>query len=101
MATRGAATESWGFKSLQELLRDLGPREDTRKVYRQFKELVEKAKNTSVGEHPNVWRPPGLRRSGIRELAADGLAATVKLRESRVLYLPSTKQEECHRRWAT
>ena len=38
-----ASTESWGFRSLADLLRDLGPREGERKVYKRFKELYERA----------------------------------------------------------
>ena len=92
-------TESWGFKSILDLLRDLGPREETRKVYKQFKALVLDAKNMSVGVQPEESRPPGCsRQTLLKTLATEGLAAALKLRQSRVLYLPSTRQEECHRK---
>ena len=54
-----ASTEYWGFRSLVELLRDLGPREGERKIYKKFKELYERAVRYSTGEPPDEWRPPG------------------------------------------
>ena len=94
-----ASTESWGFRSLAELLRDLGPREGERKVYKKFKELYERAVRYSAGEPPDKWRPPGntyYRNQGLKELATESLATTRELRKNRPLQLPSDRQEETH-----
>ena len=40
--------ESWGFQSLAGLLRDLGPTEGQRKVYKRFKELYQSATRMSA-----------------------------------------------------
>ena len=80
-----ASTESWGFRSLAELLRDLGPREGERKVYKKFKELYERAVSYSAGEPPDEWRPPGngyYMNQGLKELAAESLATTLELRKN-------------------
>ena len=95
-----ASTESWGFRSLAELLRDLGPREGERKVYKKFKELYERAVKYSAGEPPDEWRPPGngYINQSMKELAAESLATTLELRQNRPLQLPSNRQEETHKK---
>ena len=95
-----ASTESWGFRSLAELLRDLGPREGERKVYKKFKELYERAVRYSAGEPPNKWRPPGNsnRQQWLMELAAESLEKTLELRQNRPIQLPSDRQEETHKK---
>ena len=45
-------TESWGFQSLAALLRDLGPREGERKVYKLVKDLCGRATGLSAGNRP-------------------------------------------------
>ena len=47
--------EYWGFQSLAGLLRDLGPTEGQRKVYKRFKELYQIAETLSAGEPPDEW----------------------------------------------
>ena len=96
-----ASTESWGFRSLAELLRDLGPREGERKVYKKFKELYEHAVRYSAGEPPDEWRPPGnscFSDQGLKNLAAESLATTLELRKKRPIQLPSNRQEETHKK---
>ena len=95
-----ASTESWGFRSLAELLRDLGPREGERKVYKKFKELYERAVRYSAGEPPDKWRPPGNsnRQQWLMELAAESLEKTLELRQNRPIQLPSDRQEETHKK---
>ena len=51
--------ESWGFRGIAGLLKDLGPREGQRKVYQEIKELYQSAIKLSAGEPPHEWRPPG------------------------------------------
>ena len=98
-------TESWGFKSLLDLLKDLGPREGERKVYKRFKEWHERATRMSAGygaqdagKPLEEWRPPGRghREDRLKALAAESLAATLELRQNRPIQLPSNRQEECH-----
>ena len=88
--------ESWGFQSLAGLLRDLGPTEGQRKVYKRFKELYQSATKMSAGEPPDEWRPPGKSRhrgrglsnpdAELAELAADSLEATLELRQNRPIH---------------
>ena len=99
-----ASTESWGFQSLADLLRDLGPREGEHKVYKKFKELYEHAVRYSAGEPPDEWRPPGnsyYNNQGLKELAAESLATTLELRKNCPLQLPSDRQEETHKKLIT
>ena len=51
--------ESWGFQGLAGFLRDRGPTEGEKKVYRKFKELYQKATTMSAGEPSDEWKPPG------------------------------------------
>ena len=99
--------ESWGFKGLEGLLRDLGPTEGQRKLYKRFKEMYQCATKTSAGEPPDEWRPPGqhcLRRKGhfitpgqeLKGLAADSLEATLELRQNKPIHKPSNREKECH-----
>ena len=58
-----ASTESWGFRSLAELLRDLGPREGERKVYKKFKDWYKRTiwmskDEQDAGDSFEEWRPP-------------------------------------------
>ena len=99
--------ESWGFQSLAGLLRDLGPTEGQRKVYRRFKELYQSATEMSAGEPPDEWRPPGRdhpSRKGhydtpdgeLKSLAGCSLEATLKLRQNKPIHKPSDREKECH-----
>ena len=99
--------ESWGFQSLAGLLRDLGPTEGQRKVYKRFKELYQSATRMSAGEPPDEWRPPGKSHhqgrelrcdsdAELAELAADSLQTTLKLRQNKPIHKPSTREKECH-----
>ena len=97
--------ELWGFKGLIDLLRDLGPREGERKVYKKFKEWYERATRMSkgaqdAGDPLEEWRPPGngYRQDQLKGLAAESLAATLELRQNRPIQLPSDRQEETHRK---
>ena len=98
-----ASSESWGFKSVNSLLRELGPREGERKVYREFKELLQQATQYSAGEPPDEWRPPGngYYQEPLKELAAESLATTLELRKNCPLQLPSDGQEETHKKLIT
>ena len=96
-----ASTESWGFRSLVELLRDLGPREGERKVYVSLRKLYEHAVRYSAGEPPDEWRPPGnshFDAQGLKNLAADSLATTLELRKNHPIQLPGDRQEETHKK---
>ena len=104
--------ESWGFQGLAGFLRDLGPTEGEKKVYRKFKELYQKATTMSAGEPPDEWRPPGQRSKWdirstwnpdqqLRNLAADSVETTLKLRQNKPIHKPSDKEEECHRKLLT
>ena len=96
-----ASSESWGFKSVNSLLRELGPREGERKVYKKFKELLQQATRYSAGEPPDEWRPPGnshFEAQGLKNLAADSLATTLELRKNRPIQLPGDRQEETHKK---
>jgi hypothetical protein len=104
--------ESWGFQGLAGLLRDLGPTEGEKKVYRKFKELYQKATTMSAGEPSDEWRPPGKLSiwdtwstrnpdSQLRYLAADSVETTLKLRQTQPIHKPSDKEEECHRKLLT
>ena len=106
--------ESWGFQGLAGLLRDLGPTEGEKKVYRKFKELYQKATTMSAGEPPDEWRPPGQRSTWrpstasswnpdqeLKDMAADSLETTLKLTQNKPIHKPSDKEEECHRKLLT
>ena len=106
--------ESWGFQGLTGFLRDLGPTEEEKKVYRKFKELYQKATTMSAGEPSDEWRPPGKRSiwdeghgygkhpgSQLMILAADSVETTLKLRQNKPIRKPSDKEEECHRKLMT
>jgi hypothetical protein len=106
--------ESWGFQGLAGLLRDLGPTEGETKVYRKFKELYQKATTMSAGEPPDEWRPPGQLSNWrpvtaslwdpdweLKDLAADSLETTLKLRQNKPIQKPSDREEECHRKLLT
>ena len=99
--------ESWGFQGLEGLLRDLGPTEGQRKVYKRFKELYQSATEMSAGEPPDEWRPPGQdprSRKGhyitpdgeLKSLAASSLEVTLKLRQNKPIHKPSDREKECH-----
>ena len=100
--------ESWGFQGLAGLLRDLGPTEGERKVYKKFKELYQKATKMRAGEPPDKWRPPGRNQptrgeqsswnpdQELKKLAADSLETTLKLRQNKPIHKPSDREEECH-----
>ena len=98
-----ASSESWGFKSVNSLLRELGPREGERKVYEKFKKLLQQATQYSAGEPPDEWRPPGngYYQEGLKNLAAESLATTLELRKNRPLQLPFDRQEETHKKLIT
>ena len=96
--------ESWGFQSLAGLLRDLGPREGQRKVYKRLKELDTKI---SAGEPPDEWRPPGKNckqergsgdgpRGELDAMAVDSLQTILKLRQNKPIHKPSDREKECH-----
>ena len=51
--------ESWGFRGMEGLLRDLGPTEGQRKVYKKFKEAMKEIREIGAREPPDEWRPPG------------------------------------------
>ena len=94
-----ASTESWGFRSLVELLRDLGPRERERQVYVSLRNLYERAVRYSAGEPPDEWRSPGnshFDAKGLKNMAADSLATTLELRKNCLIQLPGDRQEETH-----
>ena len=44
---------------MEGLLRDLGPIEGQRKVYKRFKESIKEMREIGAGEPPDEWRPPG------------------------------------------
>ena len=99
--------ESWGFQGLEGLLRDLGPTEGQRKVYKRFKELYQITETLSAGEPPDEWRPPGKdhqSRKGhydtpdgeLKSLAASSLEVTLKLRQNKPIHKPSDREKECH-----
>ena len=100
--------KSWGFQGLAGLLRDLGPTEGERKIYKKFKELYQKETKMSAWEPPDKWRPPGQNqptRKGqsswyphqeLKNLAADSLEATLKLGQNKPIHKPSDRDEECH-----
>ena len=101
--------ESWGFQGLAGLVRDLGPTEGERKVYRKVKELYQRATKMSAGEPPDEWRPPGRNQltrkeqsswhpdQELRNLASDSLEATLNLRHRPTITKPSDREKECQR----
>ena len=100
--------ESWGFQGLAGLVRDLGPTEGERKVYKKVKELYQRATKMSAGEPPDEWRPPGQNQltrkeqsswhpdQELRNLASDSLEATLNLRHRPTITKPSDREKECH-----
>ena len=99
--------ESWGFQGLEGLLRDLGPTEGQRKVYKRFKELMGEMREIGAGEPPDEWRPPGQdprARKGhfitpdgkLKNLAASSLEVTLALRQNKPINSPTNREKECH-----
>ena len=44
---------------MEGLLRDLGPTEGQRQVYKKFKEAMKEIRQIGAREPPDRWRPPG------------------------------------------
>ena len=83
---------------MEGLLRDLGPTEGQRQVYKKFKEAMKEIRQIGAREPPDEWRPPGRdekaqearRYQGIktlddelRGLAASSLEAALALRKNK------------------
>ena len=85
-----ASTESSVSRSLADLLRDLGPREGERKVYKRVKEVYEHATRLIAGEPPDEWRPPGKGywEAQLKGLAAKSLHTVLELRQNRPIQKP-------------
>ena len=45
--------ESWGFRGMEGLLRDLGPTEGQRQVYKKFKEAMKEIRQIGAREPPD------------------------------------------------
>ena len=88
--------ESWGFRGVADLLKDLGPRKGQRKVYQEIKELYQNAIKLGAGEPPHEWRPPGMGSAEIAVLARRSLQAALELREKSTISKPSDREKECH-----
>ena len=88
--------ESWGFRGMAGLLKDLGPRKGQRKVYQEIKELYQNAIKLGAGEPPHEWRPPGMGSAEIAVLARRSLQAALELREKSTISKPSDREKECH-----
>ena len=99
--------ESWGFRGMEGLLRDLGPTEGQRQVYKKFKEAMKEIRQIGAREPPDRWRPPGadlapeaVQRGTLddklRGLAASSLEAALALRQNKPINSPSNREKECH-----
>ena len=83
---------SWTITEVVDLVKDLGPRENTAYSYKRLKETLKSFSGPT-------WEPPG--KAGEKELkgvANDGLKILVGLRESRQIQLPTDRQNETHRK---
>ena len=84
--------KSWTITEVVDLVKDLGPRENTAYSYKRLKETLKSFSGPT-------WEPPG--KAGEKELkgvANDGLKILVGLRESRQIQLPTDRQNETHRK---
>ena len=95
--------ESWGFRGVADLLKDIGPREGQRKVYQELKEFYQSAIKLSAGEPHHEWRPPGTNCDGsvgpgseLKDLAMRSLKTALKLRQKSAISKPSDREKECH-----
>ena len=86
--------KSWTITEVVDLVKDLGPRENTSFAYRRFKENLKKLSPSGP-----TWEPPGeAGEKKLKGLANDGLQILVGLRESRQIQLPTDRQNETHRK---
>ena len=81
--------KSWTIQSTLDLVKDLGPRENTARSYKLFKEKLKKLRERGSqssepsGTSPGGWEPPGeVWEKELKGLANDGLKSLIGLRES-------------------
>ena len=72
--------KSWTIQSALDLVKDLGPREDTARSYRRFKENL--AVLSAKGSEPSApawgWEPPGaVHKGSLKKVANDSLKILV------------------------
>ena len=97
--------KSWTIQSTLDLVKDLGPWENTARSYKLFKENLKKLRERGSrsselsGTSPGGWEPPGeVWEKELKGVANDGLKLLVELRESRQIQLPTDRQKETHRK---
>ena len=73
-----------------DLVKDLGPRENTAYSYKRLKETLKSFSGPT-------WEPPGeAEEKELKGVANDGLKILVGLRESRQIQLPTDRQNKTH-----
>ena len=96
MGSKGV--KSWSIQSTVDLVKELGPREDTSKCFKTFKTWLKILRERGLIPS-GVWEPPGCRMEiRMKGEANDSLRELVDLRVSRLLSLPSDRQNETHRK---
>ena len=93
--------KSWTIQSTLDLVKDLGPRENTARSYKLFKENLKKLRErgSQLSGPSGGWEPPvEVWEKQLKGVANDSLKLLVKLRDSRQLQLPSDRQNETHRK---